>query len=187
MMPKGLGTKILNVKTVRGNLPLILLLLWVTTLTLPSCWYYSFKGTLPPHIKSIAIPNFEDNTAEFNIQQVVTEQIRMGFIQENILKVVNEENASSVLYGTILDVKDAPLVYTSSRETGESVEEYRITLQIEAEWYDKINAKAMFKKRFTGFSEYDPTGGSEESREKALTEAVDQITEDIINAILTGW
>lgn len=62
------------------------------------CWFYSFKGTLPPHIKSIAIPLFSDQTAEFNIQQVVTDQIRVGFIRENILKLVEEDNAHSIFH-----------------------------------------------------------------------------------------
>jgi len=186
MIARRLHPKTAKIKISPVFRKLVLLVLWINLLNLTGCWYYSFKGTLPPHINSIAIPNFKDNTAEFNIQQIVSEQIRLGFIQENILKVVDQDNASSILYGTILDVKDAPLVYTTS-QTGEAVEEYRLTLQIEAEWYDQVNDKTMFKKRFTGFSEYDPTGASEKTREKALTEAVDQITEDIINAILAGW
>jgi len=150
------------------------------------CWFYSFKGTLPPHIKNIAIPLFTDRTAEFNIQQTVTDQIRIGFIQENILKLAEEENAHSVLYGSIQSIQDRPLVYTGD-ETGEAVTEYRLTLKIEAEWYDKVEDKAVFKKTFTAYSEYDPTGATDRTRDLALTEAVDQITEDIVNQILSGW
>ncbi len=150
------------------------------------CWFYSFKGTLPPHIKTIAIPLFGDRTAEFNIQQIVTEQIRIGFIQENILKLVEEENANSVLYGTIQSIQDRPLVFKEG-ESGESVTEYRITLKIEVEWFDNVENKSIFKKSFTGFSEYDPTGATDRTRELALSESIDNITEDIVNQILSGW
>lgn len=150
------------------------------------CWFYSFKGTLPPHIKSIAIPLFSDRTAEFNIQQVVTDQIRVGFIRENILKLADEDNTHSVLYGAIQSIDDKPSVYRGD-ETGEAVTEYRLTLKIEAEWYDKVEDKTIFKKTFTAYSEYDPTGASEQTRDVALTEAIDRITEDIINQILSGW
>jgi hypothetical protein len=150
------------------------------------CWFYSFKGTLPPHIKSIAIPLFNDQTAEFNIQQIVTDQIRVSFIQENILRLAEEENANSVLYGTIQSIQDRPLVFTEG-ETSEAVTEYRITIKIEAEWYDNVEDKSLFKKSFTGYSEYDPTGATDRTRDLALAEAVDNITEDIVNQILSGW
>lgn len=150
------------------------------------CWFYSFKGTLPPHIKNIAIPIFDDRTAEFNIQQVVTDQIRVGFIQENILKLIEGEDAHSTLYGTIKSIQDRPLVFKVG-EQEESVSEYRLTLRIEVEWYDNLENKSIFKREFTGFSEYDPTGSTERTRNLALTESVNQITQDIINAILAGW
>ncbi len=164
----------------------IILSLAVWLIGLQQCWFYSFRGTLPPHIKNIAIPIFNDRTAEFNIQQVVTDKIRLGFIKENLLKLVEEDNAQSVLYGTVLSIKDNPLVYTES-STGESVKEYRLTLQVEVEWFDKVNGKPFFKKQFTGYSEYDPTGATERTREQALQSAIGQITEDIINTILADW
>lgn len=150
------------------------------------CWFYSFRGTLPPHVQNIAIPLFNDRTAEFNIQQVVTDRIRLGFIKENVLKLVEEDNAQSVLFGTILAVKDNPLVYEES-SAGEAVKEYRLTLQVEIEWYDKVYNKPFFKRQFTGYSEYDPTGSTEATRDAALQKAVEQITEDIINTILADW
>jgi len=161
---------------------LILLVAWIWQ----SCWFYSFKGTLPPHIKNVAIPLFEDRTAEFNIQQVVTDQIRLGFIRENILKLVEQDQAQSILYGTVQSVQDKPLVFTDS-ESGEAVTEYRLTVRMEVEWVDLVEDKSMFKKQFTGFSEYDPTGATEATRELALEESLTQITEDIINSILAGW
>ncbi len=165
-------------------LKLSILVSWL--LLASGCWFYSLKGTLPPHIKSVAIPVLTDRTAEFNIQQVVTDQIRIGFIQENILKLAEEDNAHSVLYGTIQSIQDRPLVFKES-ESGEAVTEYRLTLKVEAEWFDKVENKALFKKQFTGYSEYDPTGATDRTRELALEESVDQIIEDIINSILAGW
>ena len=165
----------------------VFMVIMISLLAMDSgCWFYSFKGTLPPHIKTIAIPLFGDQTAEFNIQQIVTDQIRVGFIQENILRLAEEENTNSILYGVIQSIQDRPLVFKEG-ETGESVTEYRITLKIEVEWYDNVEAKSIFKKSFTGYSEYDPTGATDRTRDIALSEAVDNITEDIVNQILSGW
>ncbi len=161
--------------------------LLVVVIQMSNCWYYSFKGTLPPHLKNISIPVFQDKTAEFNIQQTVTDQIRLGFIKENILQLVEGNNSHSELTGVILSVTDKPLVYTTDSEVGESVTEYRITVSVEAEWYDKIEEKSVFKERFSGYSEYDPTGATDRTRDIALQEAIDNITEDIINRILADW
>ena len=87
------------------------LLLLTILLLASSCWYYSFKGTLPPHIKTIAIPTFDNQTAEFNIEETITDGIRAQFIQENILKLRDENDSDSILSGKILSVTDSPLVY----------------------------------------------------------------------------
>lgn len=151
-----------------------------------NCWYYSFKGTIPPHINSIAIPEFDNNTAEFNLSEIVTEQVKVNFIRENILDVIDKEDANSVLYGNISSIQDKPLVYESS-ETGEQVEEYQVIIRVDIEWYDKLKDENLIEKQFTGKGEYDPTGATDDTRENAINEALDNLTEDVINAILTIW
>jgi len=48
------------------------------TLILPffvGCIYYSMAGSIPPHIKSIAIPLVENQTAEFGMSEAVTDNM----------------------------------------------------------------------------------------------------------------
>ena len=73
--------------------------------------------------------------------------------------------------------------YVLDTEVGDAL----VTVKVEVEWFDKINNKPIFKKQFTGYSEYDPTGATDRDRETALEESISQITEDIINSILSGW
>jgi len=63
------------------------------TLILPffvSCIYYSMAGSIPPHIKSIAIPLVENQTAEFGMSEAVTDNMVNEFTEENILRLVSE-------------------------------------------------------------------------------------------------
>ena len=62
-----------------------------------SCMYYSLAGSIPPHINSVAIPIVENQTAEFGMSESVTENLLAKFNEENILRVTDENNASSVL------------------------------------------------------------------------------------------
>ncbi len=76
----------------------------VSLLIISGCGFYSFKGSLPAHIKSISIPIFVNETAEFGVAEAITDGVTAVFIEENILKVVDEENAHSVIHGTIKKV-----------------------------------------------------------------------------------
>lgn len=159
-------------------------LLLLLVVSIQFCGIYSFKGSLPTHIKSIAIPDFEDRTAEFDLGSTVTEQVRNGFIQEKILDLVEIENANSVLYCTIMSIDDKPAIFSDSDE-GESVDEYRVTIKIDTEWKDLVYDKSIFKKTITGYKEYDPNDTDE--RTDAIEDAIDEITEDIIEQILSDW
>ena len=67
------------------------------------CGYHiAGKGiNLPPEVKSIAIPILKNETKETNLEHIVTEAIRNEFIRTKKLKVVSEEEADAILYGTI--------------------------------------------------------------------------------------
>ena len=100
-----------------------------------SCMYYSLAGSIPAHINSVAIPIVENQTAEFGMSESVTENLLAKFNEENILRVTDENNASSVLNATITRVTDAPYTFTKQ----EAVTEYRFTIHMKIEWYDIIN------------------------------------------------
>lgn len=160
------------------------LFLLITVLLFVSCGIYSFKGSLPPHIKSIAIPEFEDKTAEFDLGATISEKVRDGFIREKILDLVEMENAHSVLYCTITSIDDQPAVY-SETETGEAVDEYRVTIKLDVEWKDLVKDRSIFQQTISGYSEYDPNSASE--RDDAIAQAIENITDDIIEKILSDW
>ena len=96
------------------------------------CIYYSMAGSIPAHIDSISIPIVENQTAEFGMSESVTENLLLKFNEENILRVTDEDQATSILRGTIVRVTDAP--YTFTKE--EAVTEYRFTVHMKVEWFD---------------------------------------------------
>ena len=171
---------------------------------LSSCMYYSLAGSIPPHINSVAIPIVENQTAEFGMSESVTENLLAKFNEENILRVTDQENASSILNGTITRVTDAPYTFTKQ----EAVTEYRFTIHMKIEWYDIINEKVLLQKSFSGWGAYGLSGDissdgidndgdglvdSEDNdefgdpREFATTVAVNKIAEDVLNEIMTSW
>ena len=101
---------------------------FIFTLVL-SCRYYSLAGSIPPHINSIAIPIVENQTSEFGISESVTENLLNIFSKENILKITDEEDATSILRGKIVMITDAPYTFTKEEavtEYGAQVYNYQI-------------------------------------------------------------
>lgn len=168
------------------------------------CGYYSMAGSIPPHIKSIAIPLVNNQTAEFGIAESITDNIIEVFNEENILRIVDESNADSILRGIIISLEDAP--YTFSSE--EAVSEYRINLTMDITWNDVENDVDLLKKRYSGWGAYGLSGDIStdgidndgdgkideddddefgEPRSFATKIAITKIAEDIVNSILTSW
>ncbi len=168
------------------------------------CIYYSMAGSIPPHIKSIAIPLVENQTAEFGMSEAVTDNMVNEFTEENILRLVSEDQADSILRGKIVSVKDAPYTYTKQ----EAVTEYRFTITMDLEWFDVKEDKVLLKKQYSGFGAYGLSGDissdeidndgdglidSEDEnefgdpREFATKVAAEKIAQDVLNEIMTSW
>jgi hypothetical protein len=180
-------------------------ILWVATVFITTaCAYYSMAGSIPPHINSIAIPLLDNQTSEFGIAENITDDLTDKFLEENILKIEDESEATSILRGTIVKVEDAP--YTFSED--EAVKEFRLKIYLDIEWYDVRNEAVLLKKQFSGWGAYGLTGDISndgvdndgdglidtedndefgEPRSFATNIAVTKIAEDILNDILTSW
>ncbi len=179
---------------------------WITLVALGtfSCGFYSMAGSIPPHIRSLAIPLLENQTAEFGVSEDITDNLLDKFAEENILSIKEEGKAHSILRGVILKVEDAP--YTYSRE--EAVSEYRLTITIDIEWYDVRDEKNLLEKQYSGWGAYgygsdissdgvdndgdgviDAEDDDEigDARTFATKIAVGKIAQDILNDILTDW
>lgn len=168
------------------------------------CGFYSLAGSIPPHISSIAIPLVDNQTAEFGMAESVTDNLQIRFSDENILRLADEEQADSILRGTIIKVEDRVQTYTGT----EVVTEYRFTVTMNIEWYDVANDVVLMQKKYTGWGAYGLSGdisndgidndgdglvdGDDddefgEPRTYATRIAVEKIAEDVINDILSTW
>ena len=166
------------------------------------CGIYSFSGSIPPHIKSISIPLFVNETAEFGIAEAVTDEVTNVFLEENILKI--SDQGDSILRGSIKKVEDKPYTYSEMEE----VLEYRYSVGISVEWLDVREEKVLITKSYTNWGAYslttdvasdgidndgdgkvdsDDPDESGDARELAMKAAVTKISESIINDIVSTW
>jgi len=147
-----------------------------------SCGYYSFKGSLPSHLKTIAIPIFVDRSAYPGVQEKVTDSITNAFISDNTLKLVDESKADVILNGTIQSVTQK----VAAVKSGETVSEYQMYVSVKVVCEDIKQSKKMYEKVFNQYGVMSSDAGQDE-KDKAIDDAIELITEDVLNTTLGGW
>lgn len=159
-----------------------ILYLLLSVFLVAGCGYYSFKGALPSHLKSIAVPLFNDRTPNPNVRENLTNRVIDAFIADNTLKVVDETKADLILTGAINSILVQPAIVKS----GEEVAESKVVVSVAVKCEDIKLSKILFERSFQQYGLMGESAGLDE-REAAINEALELITEDIVNATLGGW
>jgi hypothetical protein len=147
---------------------------------------YSFKGgSVPPHLKTVAIPIVEDQSGygDPSLRDLLTQKLVERFTNDNTLQLAERKSADSMLEGAVIDVKDAPEVLQGS---GEQVTVRKITVTVRMTFQDLKLRKKIWEKSFSNWGNY-PSGGGLTQRNEGVQLAIEKLTEDILNETVAGW
>lgn len=164
---------------------ILIILFVITTLVNFGCCAYSFTGaSVPVHLETIAIPVAEDRSGSSiaGLREQLTEELIQKFIDDNSLQVTERTTANATLECVITSVADAPAIVSA----GEEITLRRITLTVKVTYKDLVQRTTIFDKNFSNYGDYEPAGATS-TRESAITDAVDKISEDILLAVVSGW
>jgi hypothetical protein len=159
-------------------------LLVVICVLLAGC-YYSFSGaSVPPHLKTIAIPIVDDQSGygDPTLRDLFTTELVQRFRSDNTLELGDQSTADAVLRGVIVSVREAPAVVAP----GDRVTQRRLTVNVRVTFQDLKLRKTVWEKEFSNWGDY-PSGGGQTQRNEGLKEAVRKLTEDILNDTVSGW
>ncbi len=177
-----------------------------------SCSFYSFRGSIPVHIKSISISPIQNNTIESQAADDIKVSLENTFIDENILKLLPSGDSSSRLDIILLEFSDLPYSYSTDNISSigyETLSEKEIRIKVKVSWYDLISDVLLFDKQFSGSGIYNPSQqdiGSDQidndndtyvddddddefgpPRESAVKIASKKISRQIVNEIVSTW
>lgn len=167
---------------------LVVVVLTVLLLTLSGCagCPYTFRGgSVPAHLKTIAIPLVEDQSGygDPTLRELFTQELVQRFIRDKSLEMADRSSSDSVLEGVITSVKaDQPVTVTA----GEQVTQRRIIVTVRMTFHDLKLRKKVWEKDFTQYGDY-PSGGGPSQRQEGLKEAIRKLAEDILNETVAGW
>lgn len=162
-----------------------LLLCWVAAAASLLAGCYSFTGgSVPAHLKTIAVPLVDDQSGfgEPGLRETFTTELTNLLIKDNSLEVTGQTRADAILEGVLLPITDAPSVV----QQGEQVSKRRITMSAKFVFKDMKLRRTVWEKTFTNWGEYD-SGGGLSQRQAGLQEAMRKITEDILLETVSGW
>ncbi len=151
---------------------------------LVGCWYSTTSRTARG-IKSISVPFFDNTTTEPSLEISVTEKIIQNLVDDNTLKVVDENEADAILEGDIIEFRNVPFSFNMDLDA----EEYHIELRVRVSLFNRrLNEPIWEDKTIKGdgsyFLEVSEAGLTYDD---ALAEAIDEITDQILNMTVQDW
>ena len=108
---------------------------------------YSFHGTLPDYIKTVAVPIFVNRTQQPAVEGVITRAIVDAFATNGRLRVVRPEDADSILEGEVLQYNIGAIAVDPSL----NVQQYRLAVTLRLRMRDVRLNKLLFEQ--SSFSE----------------------------------
>ncbi len=147
---------------------------------------YSFTGSsVPPHLKTIAIPIVKDKSGsgEPSLSNDFTQKLTQEFTDDNSLYVVNSPTADAILSVTIISLRDRAEVVGGEKE---KATKRRITMNVKAVYKDLVMKKTIFDKNFSNYGIFE-TDNYAENRKAAIQIAIDNLALDLLLAVVSDW
>lgn len=160
--------------------------LGAVALNAASCAYTTSTALLPPHLKTIAIPVFENGTTEYLIEQDITQAVIDRFVADNHLKVVGERGANSVLRGRVTEYRNAVYGFNAAQNASE----YRVTIGLAVTMKDLVKNRELWKDDLLKTHNYfvvDVPGDTAQTELDGRKEAIRKIAEEIVARTVEGW
>lgn len=149
---------------------------------------------LPDYIETISIPMFGNNTAAFEVEQLLTQQVRQEFIGRGQYRVVTEEaDVDAMLVGTIRTINIQPASFTGDQQ----VSRYVFTLVASIEFRDLTVDEVLWENPGLVFrDEYElaSSGGDAASvssffgqRSNAVERVATDFAQTVVSSILEAF
>lgn len=162
---------------------------------------YSLAGRgnfLPTYIRTIGIPNFENQTSFFQMAQLVTDKVRTEFIGRGNYKIVPEgTGADAVLVGAVTNVMIAPTNFSAEQQASRYTITVTANIQLRDVAKDTIlwsNPSISIREDYDATSSLsnDPTGLVDPStfftqESNALERISSEFSRSVVSAILEAF
>jgi hypothetical protein len=157
------------------------LLLLLLTILLSSCGIYTLSGvSATGKIKVTAFTNSGGGPP--NMAQNLTENLRLYYIQNSRLQVVNNEE-KYLVEGEIMSYQLAPIAPTSTDIAAKN----RLTMSVKVRFTNNQNSEEDFDQTFTQYADFEQGKSLSQVETEKIKEIFDKIIYDIFQKTAAQW
>jgi hypothetical protein len=152
----------------------------------PACNYGFQGGGFPPHIRTIYIEPFDNDTPQFDLANLLFAALVEELPGQLGLQTVGEEAADAVLRGRITRYDDAAQNYRAgANQQPGNVLSHEVRIGISAELIDvRDNVIRWEAGSLVGRGQYNPTSEQDEEGKRS---AIENLIEQIIDGAQSQW
>jgi|SRR6185503_9322104 len=152
-----------------------------------SCAYSTSTALLPSHLRTVAIPVFENATTEYSLEQEVTETVIRRFVEDNHLRVVDERSADCVLRGRIVSYRNS--VFGISNVA--LAQEYRVAIGVDVTFKDQVKNREIWHdpalEKTANYYVQNVPGQVAKTELDGRKEAIQKLADEILSRSVESW
>jgi hypothetical protein len=158
----------------------------VLAVGLGACNYGFEGGGFPPHIRTIYIEPFDNQTPQFDLDQILYDRMLQELPRKLGIRVAGREFADAIVQGTISRYDDVAQAYNpAGGQAAPAVAANEVQIGISVRFIDvRDNLVRWESTRLVGRGLYDPAGETEQT---AQLLAIASIIEQIIDGTQSQW
>jgi hypothetical protein len=154
---------------------------------LSGCLYSFRAGSFPPpHIKTIAVAPFENETTRFEISGELYDQLFKNLPRALGIRTAGEDMADAVVRGTIVRYEVVAPNYRAGAEgQPASVLQRQVTITVKVQIVDLVNNVVLWED--TGVTAQGQFLEASESEEVGRAEAIELLVQKIVDGAQSNW
>ncbi len=159
--------------------------LWlgVALFVLSACGYGLTPGRVKPGLESVAVPYFENETTEPELEVSLTDAIIAGIVADRTLRLTEESQADALILGKITFFKIQEVFFAENRQA----QEYEVRVACEVSLVDRATGDVIVKPTtIRGKGDYFTDEGPE-GEDNARKEAADELVRAILALVIEEW
>jgi len=152
-------------------------------LSLTGCFYSFAGGGLPPHIHTMAIVTFDNQTPSPDLPKELYDQMRSELQKRLGVRDAPQDRADALVHGTIASFDaDVPVGFSANPQQAVSARR-RLQITVDVEILDQSNGKALYSNK-TLRQEADY---AERAEAEGRKQAIEKIVQKIIEGVQQNW
>lgn len=155
----------------------------VTLIFLTSCFYSFSGGGFPPHIRSIAIVTFDNQTASPDLPKELYDQMHSELERRLGVRDAPQNRADALVHGVIQSYDaDVPVSFSANPQQAVTARRH-LQVTVEVEIIDQSNNHVLWAdKALRGEADY-----AERAEDDGRKQAIAKIVQRIVEGVQSNW